>query len=76
MTVRKNGIVIDDGGAWTAACYLASDPSFEGAQHGVRARGILCGLPEDAVVIVRNPFYGTGARDCRGCASRLAELAR
>lgn len=47
-------------GAWAAACYLASDPSFEGTQHGVRDRGTLCGLPEDAVVIVRNPFFGTG----------------
>ena len=76
MTVRKNGIVIDKDGPWTAACYLASDRSFEGTQHGVLDRGTLCGLPEEAVAIVRSPFWGTEARDCVVCATRLQELAR
>jgi hypothetical protein len=76
MTVRKNGIVIDDDGAWTAACYLLSDPQFEGTQHGVHGQGTLCGLPEDAVAIVRNPFYGTRSGDCHECATRLQDLAR
>jgi len=75
VSLRKNGIVIDEDGPWTAACYLAEDSSFAGRQHGVLERGSLCGLAGDAVVVVRNRFLGTGPRDCPDCARRLRELA-
>jgi hypothetical protein len=75
VTVRKNGLVIDEDGPWTAACYLRTDSQFVGTRHGVHEPGTLCGLALDAVTIVRNPFYGTGEDDCEECSRRLHELA-
>ncbi|MEV0291428.1 hypothetical protein AB0H36_45505 [Kribbella sp. NPDC050820] len=66
----------DPDGPWTAAAYLAEDESFEGVQHGIGdSGGTLCGISEDEVAIVRRPFWGDGAGDCRTCAFRLAEAA-
>jgi hypothetical protein len=75
VTTRRNGIVIDEDGPWVAACYLNTDPTFIGTEHGLHQRGTLCGLPEDAIVVVRHPFYGTGNDACHECAQRLRELA-
>ncbi len=68
-------MIIDEDGAWTAAANLASDPAFAGTQHGMADSGTLCGLLESEVVVVRNPFYGTRAEDCRQCAIELQRLA-
>jgi hypothetical protein len=66
----------DAEGPWTAAAYLVEDEAFEGVQHGVAdSGGTLCGIAEDKVEIVRNPFWGRGARDCPTCAVRLSESA-
>jgi hypothetical protein len=75
MTMRRNGIVLDEDGPWTAACYLRGDSDFTGTQHGVYEQGTLCGLAASVVDVVRNPFYGDGNRDCKDCAARLHELA-
>jgi hypothetical protein len=68
-------VIIDEDGPWTAAAYLVTDPDLAGAQHGMGKSGTLCGLPEVAVSVVRNPFYGTQPKDCDGCADELRRLA-
>jgi hypothetical protein len=58
---------------WTAAAYLVDDREFTGTQHGVKSGGgTLCGLPADAIAVVRNPFWGQRPNDCRACAARIA----
>jgi hypothetical protein len=76
VTARKNGIVTDDERPWTAAAYLRDDTAFAGEQHGVLGSGTLCGLPEESITVVRNPFFGTKHGDCAACAARLNELAK
>ncbi|MFZ2502752.1 MAG: hypothetical protein WAW88_08800 [Nocardioides sp.] len=68
-------MIIDEDGPWTAAAYLATDPEFAGTQHGMGETGTLCGLAEDEVAVVRNPFYGTQPMDCDECAGELRRLA-
>lgn len=68
-------ILNDPTGPWTAAAYLVEDQSFEGVQHGVdNTDGTLCGIPQDKITIVRNPFRGRADHDCPTCARRLSEL--
>lgn len=60
----------------TAAAYLVDDREFTGTQHGVESGGgTLCGLPADAIAVVRNPFWGKRPDDCRACAARLTPPA-
>jgi hypothetical protein len=67
----------DPDGPWTAAAYLVEDESFEGIQHGIgESGGTLCGIRQDKIAIVRNPFWGRRDRDCPICALCLSELAQ
>jgi hypothetical protein len=70
-------ILNDPDGPWTAAAYLVEDESFEGVQHGVDdSGGTLCGIPQNMIALMRNPFWGQHAQDCPACALRLAKLAK
>jgi hypothetical protein len=69
-------VIIDEDGPWTAAAYLADDQQFQGIQHGMADDDrTLCGIPEERIEVVRNPFYGKRSRDCADCAAELRRLA-
>lgn len=68
--------MIDEDREWTAACFAVEDTAFNDVQHGIDGDATLCGIASSLMTIVRNPFYGNGARDCRSCARELSRLGR